>query len=139
VNWPLQLELFELELTGEPSSELVNDENPHSRLTIGAGGPLMTTPCPRRHTARADLAEWVSQYNEEALLADGFEDAVIGVAQRCSCPALVVYDAERCVEILMNNGDMSYEDALEFFDFNTLGAWAGEGTPLFLWRREDDL
>lgn len=135
MNWPLQLELFELELTGEESVEMAK-RVPHPRLVIGAGGPPDGASL-SSSTARAALAEWVSQYNEEALLADGFEDAVIGVAQRCSRPALVVYDAERCVEILMANGEMSYEDALEFFDFNTLGAWVGEGTPLFLWRRED--
>ena len=28
---------------------------------------------------------------------------------------------------------MSYEDAYEFFQFNTLGAWAGEYTPIFIW------
>lgn len=84
-----------------------------------------------------DLAEWVSEFNEEALLADGFEAAVIGVAERCSQPALVVYDAERCIEILMQRDGMSYDDAHDFFSFNTLGAWAGEGTPLFLWRREE--
>jgi hypothetical protein len=83
---------------------------------------------------RDELAEFVSEFNEQALLADGFEDAVIGVAERCSCPALVVYDAQKCIEILMSQGDMSYEEAEEFFSFNTLGAWAGEHTPLFLWR-----
>lgn len=132
MNWPQQLEQLELELIGGTT---VANSNPRPELAIGAGGPHDEATL-SSSTARVVLAEWVSQYNEEALLADGFEDAVIGVAQRCSCPALVVYDAERCVELLMEEGDISYEDALEFFDFNTLGAWAGEGTPLFLWRRE---
>jgi hypothetical protein len=87
-------------------------------------------------TSRAALKEWISLYNEEALVADGFEDAVIGVAERCSCPPLVVYDAERCVQILAQGG-MDHEEAYEYFYFNVLGAWVGEGTPLFLWRREE--
>jgi hypothetical protein len=29
---------------------------------------------------------------------------------------------------------MDEEEAEEFFSFNTLGAWVGENTPLFLWR-----
>lgn len=81
-----------------------------------------------------DLADWIAEYNEDALLADGFQDAIIGVAQRCSQPALVVYDAEQCIDILMQRDGMSYEEACEFFSINTLGAWVGENTPLFLWR-----
>lgn len=80
-------------------------------------------------------AEWVMGYNEDALMADGFEEAIIGVAERCSQPALVVYDAERCIEILVERDNMSLNDAKEFFEFNTLGAWVGENTPLFLWRK----
>jgi hypothetical protein len=81
-----------------------------------------------------DLHEWIAAHNENALLADGFDDAIVGVAMRCSMPALVVYDAAKCIDILMQRDGMSHEEAFEFFDFNTLGAWAGEGTPLFLWR-----
>ena len=84
------------------------------------------------------LRDWIAFHTEEALLADGFEGAIIGVAERCSQPTLVVYDAKRCVEILMRRDGMSYEDACEFFEFNTLGAWVGEHTPLFLWRYEEE-
>ena len=27
---------------------------------------------------------------------------------------------------------MGYEDAIEHFDFNVIGAWLGEGTPIFI-------
>jgi hypothetical protein len=78
--------------------------------------------------------DWIKEHNEEALTADGFDDAIIGVAERCSCLPLVVYDAEKCIEILQRDSDMTEEEAIEFFSFNTLGAWMGENTPLFLWR-----
>ena len=84
------------------------------------------------------LREWVAEYNEEALLADGFEDAFIGIAERCSQPVLAVYDAERCIRILMERDGMNEGEAREFFDFNVTGAWMGPGTPLFLWRYEND-
>jgi hypothetical protein len=82
----------------------------------------------------SDLREWIDSFNEEALLADGLEEAIIGVAERCSKPALVVYDARRCIALLMERHGLDEDEALEFFHFNTLGAWVGEGTPLFLWR-----
>jgi hypothetical protein len=84
-----------------------------------------------------ELKEWVSEYNDEALFADGFEDAILGIAERCGQPMLVVYDAWKCVEILVRRDGMDPEEALEFLQFNTLGAWVGENTPLFLWRKED--
>ena len=31
----------------------------------------------------------------------------------------------------MGRDGMSYEDAIEFFEYNTIGSWMGEGTPLF--------
>ena len=79
------------------------------------------------------VREWVAEWNPEALLADGFEDAIVGVAERCGQPTLVVYDAEACVHLLEARG-LDYEEAAEFFSFNTSGAWMGEMTPLFMWR-----
>lgn len=83
---------------------------------------------------RDEARAWVSQFNDEALLADGFEGAIIGCAEGAMRDHLVVYDYQRCIEILMERDGMDYEDAVECFDFNVLGAWMGEGTPLFLHR-----
>jgi hypothetical protein len=79
-----------------------------------------------------ELRAWVAEINPEALLADGFEDAFVGMAERCGQPSLAVYDAEKCVHILEERDGMDYEEAEEFFSFNVSGAWAGEQTPLFL-------
>jgi hypothetical protein len=66
------------------------------------------------------------------LLADGFEGAFIGVATRCGQPTLAVYDANKCLQILIDRDDMNHEEALEYFNFNVIGAWVGDETPLFL-------
>lgn len=86
----------------------------------------------------ARVRAWIAELNPDALLADGFEDAILGVGERCSQEPIVVYDARKCVEILMQRDGMSEEEATEFFEFNTLGSWVGENTPLFLWRVPDD-
>ena len=89
-----------------------------------------------RRSQPDDLREWIAEHNPDALLADGFDDAIIGVAERCSQPLLVVYDAERCIEILRErNPKWDREQAEDFLSYNTLGAWVGEYTPLFLWKR----
>ena len=85
---------------------------------------------------REKLEEWVSDFNEQALFADGFEDAIIGVAERCGMAAVIVYDSEKCIDILMKRDGMSRDEAIEFFNFNTLGAYMGVNTPLFLTRYE---
>ena len=73
--------------------------------------------------------------DDETLLADGFEDALIGVTcgihPQSQC---AVYSREKCIEILMRADvcDCSYEDAVEYFEFNTAGAYVGERTPIFI-------
>jgi len=79
------------------------------------------------------LTELVASHNEEAVLADGFDEAFIGMVERCGLPApVVLYDKGKCIQILIDRDGMTYEDAEEFFDFNVTGAWVGEYTPMFL-------
>jgi hypothetical protein len=69
--------------------------------------------------------------DESILLADGFEDAFLGIGRQFNT-AFAIYDREKCIEILMKN--MSNEEAEEYFCFNVQGAWVGEQTPVFLER-----
>ena len=79
------------------------------------------------------LTELVASHNEEAVLADGFDEAFIGMVERCGLPApVVLYDKGKCIQILIDRDGMTYEDGEEFFDFNVTGAWVGEYTPMFL-------
>ena len=72
--------------------------------------------------------------HDATLLADGFEDAVLGVVHRCGQVPVVVYDRAECLLILQRRDGMSYADAEEHFSFNVEGAWVGQGTPAFLER-----
>jgi len=78
--------------------------------------------------ARAALAD----ENPKALWPDGFDGAFIGPARRCGQPTLAAFSVAKCIQILMERDGMSYEEAVEFFDFNVLGAWLGEGTPIWV-------
>jgi hypothetical protein len=77
------------------------------------------------------LKEEIAEANPEALLADGFEGALIGHVERFGMAPVALYDRTRCIEILMKRDGMSHDDAEEFFCFNTIGAWVGDGTPAF--------
>lgn len=72
--------------------------------------------------------------NEEALRADGFNDAVIGT---CYNTGRIVYSIERMLVILMEQSDMSMEDAMEYFSFNIGGAYVGEMTPMYVWTEDN--
>lgn len=86
---------------------------------------------------RDELRELVAEENPEAFLADGFEEAFVGFARRCGQPTLVVYDIDKCVEVLMRRDGMSYEEAHEYLEFNSIGAWVGENTPVWFERIEE--
>tara|TARA_R110002110_G_scaffold87925_6_gene228984 strand:+ start:103 stop:342 length:240 start_codon:yes stop_codon:yes gene_type:complete len=62
--------------------------------------------------------------------ANGFDQAILGVGQRAGHDDILVYDRDKCIEILRD--EMSHEEALDFFDYNVLGAWVGAETPIFV-------
>ena len=70
-------------------------------------------------------------FDGDLLLADGFEDALLGTVEGACREPVACYDYAKCVEILMGQG-MDEEVASEYLDFNTLGAYMGKYTPLFL-------
>ena len=73
-----------------------------------------------------------NESNEDAMFADGFDNAIIGIAHGAGRPSVVVYDSQKVIEILMEEHDMSAVDAEEYAAFNVFSAYVGEGTPLFL-------
>lgn len=78
------------------------------------------------------IKEAIDKYlasDEQILLADGFEDAFIGIGRRFGKP-VAVYDRLKCVEQIAK--EMPQEDADEYFSFNVEGAFVGEQTPIFM-------
>ena len=76
--------------------------------------------------------EEIEEINPEALLCDGFDEAIIGIAERINLGPVVAYDVDKMLEIMVERDGMSYEDAMEYFDYNILGAWMGENTPVYI-------
>lgn len=75
----------------------------------------------------------VAEYNEEALICDGFDDALIGVAERINLGPVAAYDVNKIINILITRDGMNLEDALEHFQYNIIGSWMGENTPVFIY------
>jgi hypothetical protein len=74
---------------------------------------------------------WADQAEVEILCADGFDDAILGIAQRFTT-FFVVYDRAQVIRTLQTRDGMTAEEAEEFFEVNIVGAWVGDGTPGFL-------
>jgi hypothetical protein len=67
--------------------------------------------------------------------ADGLDDAIFGVTEvtRDGQPYdVMVYDTEAIVRILVHRDKMSYEDAVDWMEFNIVCAFVGPHTPLFV-------
>tara|TARA_Y100001973_G_C5032668_1_gene248838 strand:- start:147 stop:398 length:252 start_codon:yes stop_codon:yes gene_type:complete len=66
-------------------------------------------------------------------LADGYEDAFVGTTiSAFSRKQVALYDYDKCIMILMHDNNWSEEEAVEWFDYNTIGAWSGDDTPIFI-------
>ena len=60
-----------------------------------------------------------------------FDVAIIGVLERFGATDAVCYDYEKVIQVLMDQG-MSVDDADEWYQFNILGSWMGDTTPVFV-------
>jgi hypothetical protein len=63
---------------------------------------------------------------------DGFDHALIGFAIRCGQPPVAVYDYGKLIDVLFDRDGMEYDDAVDYVEFNLLGGWIGDQTPLIL-------
>ena len=70
----------------------------------------------------------------DLLKMDGFDEAIIGEVLRFS-DRFLIYDLKKVLEILMKDDDMTEEEALDYWEFNQVGAWVGRTTPGFLVER----
>lgn len=87
------------------------------------------------------IREYLAEMNPEALLADGLENALVGVCDRFGQNTLAAYDYDKCIEIFskdiasddtLEEDDDPHTMAVEHFDFNVIGSWVGENTPVFI-------
>jgi hypothetical protein len=82
--------------------------------------------------------ETLAAVDENIVLLDGYEDALIGYTAGHG-PPRAVYNYFKCLSILMKRDGMSSEEALEWFEYNTIRSlpYAGEQRPEILIRFKD--
>ena len=75
--------------------------------------------------------------NNETMQYDNLNEAFVGMGYMPNVQPLVIYDSDKCIDIFykefsanpMEDAD-PYEDALEWYSFNTEGTYCGTGTPV---------
>jgi hypothetical protein len=82
-------------------------------------------------TVEAD--KLLKEREESVVFADGLEKAFIGIGYQFNDP-IAIYSKSKTIQCFIKEG-MDEEQALEYFDYNVVGAYVGEATPIFL---EDD-
>ena len=81
-----------------------------------------------------DIKEHLAELNEEAILYDDYDEALIGIGHRNGSGAIAAYDLDKVFKELEKilGPECSEEDVIEYFDYNVMGTWAGEYTPIFI-------
>lgn len=60
-----------------------------------------------------------------------FDKYILGVIEGMNVELVLVYDKNGIITELISDG-MSYDEALEYYEYNILGAYWGDKTPLYL-------
>jgi len=76
----------------------------------------------------------VKDHNSEAILWDGCDDAIMGMTPN----GCVVYSIDRLLDVFIKQG-MTEEEAVEWVDYNILGAYVGEYTPVHIYEFEPQI
>ena len=78
------------------------------------------------------INKYLNQMEESVVLMDGFDEALIGLSQRINEPLLAVYSWEKMIDVCIVRDGMSHEEALEYIEYNCIGAWIGDQTPIIV-------
>jgi len=90
-------------------------------------------------TTRERISDFIeatySDYSDKILLADGFDEAFLGIGENSQANPVAVYSVEKCLDLFADqfeDADDPVGDAIDFFEFNVRGSYVGEFTPMFV-------
>ena len=82
---------------------------------------------------REDIAERYSDEADKILFLDEsyYDGVLLGVIELDDIH-VAVYSSEKCVNLIVENMKLSYEEVYEHFYYNVQGAYMGEYSPRFV-------
>ena len=78
-----------------------------------------------------DRLEFIEDNYPDVLIADGFDDAIMGIVERYGMNPVVLYNKNKCLKILQKRDGMTESEAIDFYYYNIVGAYVGEHTPCY--------
>lgn len=99
------------------------------RIRRGPASSAQVTPSSTSQTKK--ILEWIDENFEVIVYPDGFEDCIVGVGERFGGPPMAVLDVEKMLTKMEKEG-MTREEAVEYFEYNILGAHVGEQNPVYM-------
>lgn len=91
-------------------------------------------PQPKRQgtpSSESQMLEWIDENFDVVIYPTGFEDCIVGIGERYGGPPVAVLDVAKMLAHLEKEG-MTYDEALEYFEFNILAGYVGEQTPVYM-------
>jgi len=76
------------------------------------------------------ISEFVEENGSSVVRVNGFDDCVLGTIEK-EDDLVLVYDSDKIIMKLINEG-LSYEEAVEHYEYNIVGSWVGNQTPLYV-------
>ena len=84
----------------------------------------------KKTTTTISLESILEMFSEEEIIkADGFDDCIVGVES--TGDTILVYSTQLMLEKLIKDSEMTWEEAIEYFDYNIQGS-KGEGYPIYI-------
>lgn len=97
---------------------------------LNDGQPARTR---QQDSGRLNIREELTEEWGQAFLfmsEPDYDEAIIGVVEKAGGESVIAYDTQIILSILERS--MPIEDAQEFFEYNILGAYMGDRTPVYI-------
>ena len=78
-----------------------------------------------------DKLQFINESYPDVLIADGFDKAIMGIVERSGMNPVVLYNKNKCIDIMIKRDKMTEEEAIEFYYYNIVGSHMGDYTPCF--------
>ena len=97
----------------------------------------------KRDKGKRDSVDWIDSIKDNypylAVLEprSTFNQCIVGVVERINLTCLC-YDTSKIIEALMEDSEMSSDDAWEYYEYNIQDAYMGIHSPVFLTFKKGD-
>lgn len=122
-----------------PSNSLNRGGSPEEPAGTAGDAERLNDGQPARNSGqdseRLNIREELTEEWGQAFLfmsEPDYDEAIIGVVEKAGGESVIAYDTQIILSILERS--MPIEEAQEFFEYNILGAYMGDKTPVYITR-----